>query len=168
VSELLIGCGHRRDRILGTKDNQGWTKLTTLDHNPDCKPDIVHDLNVLPYPLEDNSFDEIHAYEVLEHCGRQGDAEYYFAQWNEFYRILKPSGLFFATVPDRNSVWAWGDPSHTRIIQEQSLWFLNQDFYKQLGQSASSDFRRVYRGNFSLNYSEVNGNNYFFVLKAIK
>jgi len=66
-TELLIGCGNSRDkRLMRLGDTKEWSCLTTLDFSPDAKPDVIHDLEVLPYPFEDNSFDEIHAYEVLE------------------------------------------------------------------------------------------------------
>ena len=147
----------------------GWQKLITLDHNPECKPDVVHDLMELPYPFEDNTFDEIHAYEVLEHTGRQGDYKFFFAQWFEFWRILKNGGTFHATVPALDSPWLWGDPSHTRVICRQSLVFLDQDQYKaQLGKTAMTDFRNVWEGHFKLVEDGTAGGTYVFTLRAIK
>lgn len=115
----------------------------------DCGADVVHDLNVLPYPFADNQFNEIHAYDVLEHCGRQGDWRFFFGQWSEFYRILKPGGVFCGICPGANTVWAWGDPGHTRVISEQSLLFLSQRVYASgVGNNAMSDYRSVWAGNF--------------------
>jgi SAM-dependent methyltransferase len=114
-------------------------------------------------------FDEIHAYEVLEHCGRQGDYRTFFAQFTEFARILKPGGFFFATVPSIHSPWAWGDPSHTRVIPPETLVFLSQEEYtKQVGVTAMSDFRSIYKANFSVVMSDDDGNNHRFVLQAHK
>ena len=31
--------------------------------------DVVHNLDIFPYPFEANSFDEVHCYHVLEHDG---------------------------------------------------------------------------------------------------
>lgn len=166
--ELLMGCGHRRDKIAGVNGNHEWDQLTTLDHNPLCKPDILHDLNESPYPFGDNTFDEIHAYEVLEHLGRQGDARYFFNQWDEIHRILIPGGYFFGTVPKSGSVWVWGDPSHTRTITREQLAFLDRDFYKQLGATPSSDFRGIYKGDFKLVHSNEEGESLVFVLQARK
>lgn len=59
--ELLIGCGPNRDKRIGIAGELGWKHLVTLDMNPDHGPDFVHDLESLPYPFQENQFDEIHA-----------------------------------------------------------------------------------------------------------
>src|SRR3546814_9594459 len=87
-----------------------------MDHDPNCGADIVHDLDVMPWPVESDVFDEVHAYEVLEHLGSQGDFRSFFAHFGEIYRALKDGGILFATVPAWDSVWAWADPSHRRVI----------------------------------------------------
>jgi SAM-dependent methyltransferase len=131
---------------------------------------VLHDLNVLPYPFEDNEFDEIHAYEVLEHCGRQGDWRYFFDQWAEFWRIVKPGGHFCGTCPHRTSPWAWGDPSHTRIIGLEQLVFLSQKEYeRQVGKLAMSDFRHYYKADWELVWENLDeGLTQQFVLRAVK
>jgi Methyltransferase domain len=155
LSELLIGCGNSRTKHLSFGGNPVWHHLVTLDHNPACDPDVVHDLEVLPYPFASEAFDEIHAYEVLEHTGRQGDWRFFFAQWAEFHRILKPRGYFLGTVPHPTSVWALADPSHTRVIPVESLGFLSQRFYRQVGHTSASDFRGIWKGNFELVHKQV-------------
>lgn len=167
--ELLIGCGSRKIKTLYRPDAKNWENLTTLDINPDHNPDIVYDLTQLPYPFEDNEFDEIHAYDVLEHTGRQGDHIFFFAQWSEFWRILKPNGAVFAKCPSWRSPWAWGDPSHTRVIQSQSLVFLKQTEYTtQVGKSPMTDFRYIYKADFEEEYIKEDDNDFFFVMRAIK
>jgi len=168
VAELLIGCGNRRDKILSIKGREAWSDLVTLDHMPDCKPDVVHDLEVLPYPFEDNQFTEIHAPCVLEHVGRQGDWRFWFAQWTEFARILNPGGLFFGAVPLPDSVWAWGDPSHTRVITKDQFVFLSQAAYEMVGRSTMSDFRSVYKADFTLIHHENTADQLLFVLQVHK
>src|SRR5207253_648488 len=102
-----------------------------------------------PLPFENESFDEIHAYEVLEHLGGQGNWRFFFAEFTEYHRILAPHGSLYAAVPAWNSFWAWGDPSHKRIINEGTLSFLSQEEYaKQVGKTAMSDFRFCYRVDF--------------------
>jgi len=152
-------------------DHPEWTGLITLDNNPDCKPDWVWDLrNPTPLPFDADTFDEIHAYEVLEHIAQQGDYTAFFRQFSDYWRILKPDGLFFATVPAKDSVWAWGDPSHTRVIQQENLIFLCQKIYsEQVGVTPMSDFRYIYKADFDIAYLDTSDANIFkFVLKAVK
>lgn len=166
--ELLIGCGSDHNKRLASDGTKDWSNLTTLDHNSDHKPDVVWDLMELPLPFPDQEFDEIHAYEVLEHLGQQGDYKLFFAQFSEFWRLLKPNGYFFATCPSRNSVWAYGDPSHTRIIQLEQLVFLSQNEYKkQVGKTPMSDFRNIYKADFEVVFQEDDGETIRFVLQRI-
>lgn len=167
--ELLIGCGQRIKKLMFLPDYKEWSDVTTLDINPEHNPNLVYDLNDLPYPFEDNTFDEIHAYDVLEHIGKQGDYKFFFNQWSEFWRILKPDGHFFGKCPSYMSRWAWGDPSHTRVIQPESFVFLKQTEYtKQVGKSPMTDFRYIYKADFEEEYVKMDENDFHFVLKAIK
>lgn len=168
MSELLLGCGSSREKKLSLEGRAEWSSLTTLDHNPDHKPDVVHDMEVLPLPFEDERFEEIHAYEVLEHIGRQGDWRFFFAQFSDLWRLLKPGGVVLGTVPLPTSVWAWGDPSHTRVIPKESFTFLNQPAYEQVGRTAMSDFRFVYRADFDIIHLAENGEILEFGLRAVK
>lgn len=162
-----------------------FRNLVTLDINVDHNPDIQFNLeridgelhNQIPYidlhgkkyHTPDNFYQEIHAYEVLEHIGRQGDYRKFFAQFEEFWRILAPGGFFFATCPSYRSMWAWGDPSHTRVITEGTLAFLSQaEYERQVGNTAMSDFRFCYQGNFETLVALDNGETLLFVLRAIK
>lgn len=150
MPELLIGCGNSRQKHIHWKQRDQWSELVTLDFMPDCGADVVHDLNVLPLPFPDNTFDEIHAYEVLEHCGRQGDWRFFFDQWSEFWRIIKPEGTFHGTCPHYTSPWAWGDPSHTRIVGLECLTFLDQSNYSGVGRTCMSDYRSYYKSDWGL------------------
>lgn len=171
MSELLIGCGSRRAKLLGRDNDHEWHGLVTLDNNPDHKPDIMWDLNKLPLPFNANSFNEVHAYEVLEHLGQQGDAVSFFAIFSEIWRLLTPGGVLYATCPLWNSMWAWSDPSHRRIISYGSLIFLSQQEYiDQVGKSPMSDFRHIYHADFDLVWSNEDEKigQFAFALKAIK
>ena len=165
--ELLIGCGARREKKIfsGSKD---WNHLVTLDIEPSHKPDIVHDLNNLPYPFDDNQFAEIHAYEVLEHTGRQGDLRFFFGQFDEFHRILKPNGVLCGTCPRHDHVWAWSDPGHTRVITAHTLTFLDRDAYGDIGNSPMADYRPLFKSHFKLDWHQVGDVSTYFVLRAVK
>lgn len=166
--ELLIGCGSRREKLIPWNERTKWEELVTLDINADHKPDVVHDLNVLPMPFDDDTFDEVHAYEVLEHTGQQGDWRFFFAQFSEFWRILKPGGVLCGTSPGRTSPWVWGDPGHTRSLSVETFTFLDQTQYtKQVGVTPMTDYRFVYRADFKAHVLTP-GDCFAFVIEAVK
>jgi len=170
--ELLIGAGTdhgKRVTLPGEGIEKEWTDLTTLDMDETLQPDVVWNLEDFPYPFEDNLFDEIHGYEVLEHTGQQGDFRFFFKQFGEFWRMLKPGGYFCATVPMWNSPWAWADPGHKRIISADTLVFLSQDEYKvQVGKTAMADYRYWWQGDFKLIAKSEENGTLGFVIQAIK
>jgi len=169
--ELLIGCGNSRKKQITFKEIPSeWSKdLITLDWDESCNPKVLHDLNQLPYPFDDDTFDEIHAYEVLEHCGTQGDYRFFFNQFEELHRILKPGGWLIGSSPNWNGVWAWSDPGHTRIISQAMLAFLSQaEYEKQIGETAMTDYRFCYQADFELYAAMEQEHNFGFVLRAIK
>jgi SAM-dependent methyltransferase len=171
MRELLVGCGaHREKTILMRGEPEAWGDLTTLDINPDHKPDIVWDLNVRPLPFEDDTFDSIRAFEVLEHLGRQGDYRAFFDEWSEWWRILKPGGVIIGTSPHWSSPWAWMDPGHTRVMGPEILAFLVQTEYdRQVGVTAMSDYRNIYKGDFEVTYSQIDGGmTFIYGMRAIK
>jgi len=168
MRELLAGCGNSRRKKLSL-DALEWDELVTIDHDPNCGADIIHDLTNTPWPVESDSFDAVHMYEVLEHLGQQGDYRAFFRDFGEIYRVLKHGGLLYATVPKFDDKWAWGDPSHTRVICDASLVFLSQEQYKnQIGKTAMTDFRWLWQGDFETIHQEYNGGAFMFVLKAHK
>jgi hypothetical protein len=184
--ELLLGCGRDRARRFPLEGRHDFgPHLVTLDHNADHEPDIVWDLEQLPLPFHDDTFTELHAYEVLEHTGHQGDWRFFFAQFSEFWRILRPGGYLAATCPSWRSMWAWGDPSHTRVLTSGSLVFLSQEQYRiqvdgkgprgDAGRTPMSDFRHVYQADFEIARDETgrplcmeDDERFVFVLRAIK
>lgn len=193
--ELLIGCGHSRDKRMDPRDFlpkqkpppadlRVWRgQLESLDYMVECRPDLVCDLRRVPWNivsplsddytelwiLPDSTYDEVHAYEVLEHLGRQGDYRSFFATFAEIWRVLKPGGYLCATVPSRYSQWLWGDPGHTRAILPCSLVFLSQPNYDaQQGRTSMSDYRRDYRADFDIAGSVDDHETHRFVLQCVK
>lgn len=188
---LLIGCGHDRRKVveplqfhkgavLGVARKEWRGELETLDINPRATPDILWDLNCVPWCrpstagmppqlLSEDCYEEVHAYEVLEHLGRQGDVRAFFNTFAEIWRILKPGGYLCATCPSRYSEWLWGDPGHTRAILPASLVFLNQPQYTaQRGATPMSDYRDIYRADFDTVAVHDNRESFWFVLQAVK
>lgn len=180
--ELLLGCGFARTKCLVPPGRpKDWVNLHTADINPAAKPDYLinldrenwsyaKDLNEAAiWQLPADHFDEVHAYEVLEHLGQQGDVASFFSTFHNIWRILKPDGLLCATTPSRFSAWLWGDPGHRRAILPESLAFLDRSQYtKQLGLTAMSDYRHLYRGDFSIVENSDDRSTHRFILRAHK
>lgn len=81
--------------------------------------DVAHDLNIYPWPWEDNSVDEIVAKDLIEHL------DDFMAAMEEIYRILKPEGLARIKVPYWNSVSCHTDPTHRRGFHELTFRFFD-------------------------------------------
>ena len=154
IKALMLGAGHsplERKLSLTEEPVDEWV---TLDMNEDANPDHEFDLNwiesyELPprlryLPFEYEIFDEIHAYDVLEHFGQQGNFKGFFRGWKEFWRVLKPGGILYGICPKYSDEWAFGDPGHTRVITFGTLGYLTKEMYETLGQPGcnQTDYRR--------------------------
>jgi SAM-dependent methyltransferase len=89
--------------------------------------DIVHDLNVYPWPWQDNSIDEFLALDVLEHLND------FLKNMEEIHRILKVDIKIFLKVPYWNASSAYIDPTHKRGFHELTFDFLDpsKEYCKQ-------------------------------------
>ena len=86
-----------------------------LDIVAATNPDIVHDLNVLPWPLPDNWFDEVEAYDVIEHLND------IVATMNEIHRICRHGAVLKVTVPHFSCANAFTDPTHRHYFSRFSF-----------------------------------------------
>lgn len=166
--QLLLGCGSNRDKKIDRHGKFEWDGLVTVDIDPAHKPDVIHDLEVLPLPFGDDTADEIHAYEVLEHTGTQGDWRFFFAQFSDFWRVLKPGGILYGSVPRWDQVWAWADPGHKRVIAAESFVFLDQRSYADVGATPMTDYRGIYKADFRRRFFRHTDVHLQFALEAIK
>lgn len=64
-----------------------------VDYSDRHNADIIHDLNIFPYPFESNSIDQIYLDNVLEHL------EQPMRVMEEIYRITKAGGKVKVIVP---------------------------------------------------------------------
>jgi SAM-dependent methyltransferase len=78
-------------------------------------------------PFEDEAFDYVTAYDLLEHIQRvvmvNGETRFPFISLiNEVFRILKPGGVFFCIQPCFPARQAFQDPTHVNIMTEDTLY----------------------------------------------
>lgn len=93
---LDVGCGKMpyRKFLLDhspVKDYTGLDLETSLVYEAGIKPDVTW--NGIQIPLQDEAYDSAMATEVLEHCPEPEIV------LKEIFRIIKPGGIFFFTVP---------------------------------------------------------------------
>jgi predicted SAM-dependent methyltransferase len=104
MQRLVLGAGQRY--IKEPED-------ITLDIRPFDGIDIVHDLDITPWPFEDNSFEGISACHLVEHL------KSLVSFMNESWRILTPGGSLYLVTPlagvDPDLEWA--DPTHKRCYR---------------------------------------------------
>jgi SAM-dependent methyltransferase len=92
---LDVGCGQMPYKPLFLREPSGADRYLGLDLESNQhyrnSPDLTWDGMTIPLP--DSSIECAVATEVLEHCPQPGNV------LSEISRVLKPGGLFFATVP---------------------------------------------------------------------
>ena len=148
---LLIGCGHDHSKRLHMGEGTHWQgEVVKLDMNPTCGADVVWDMEKRPLPFVDAEFDEIHAYDCLEHWGAQGDWRGWFDEMAEYHRILKPGGRMAIVVPVGGDHFA--DPGHKRFFSPNYFRFLNQAWCadRLAAEASITDYRWYWKLNFDI------------------
>jgi SAM-dependent methyltransferase len=85
--------------------------------------DLVHDLEVLPYPAPESSADAIYLNHVLEHL------ENPLSILEEVWRIARPHGQVFIRTPHYSGTFAWIDPTHRRTFSAKSFHYFGMNNY---------------------------------------
>ena len=104
IKRLILGCGPRWPR--GEEPYQD----TFLDIRQFGNVDVVHDLNVTPWPFEDNEFQSISAVHVIEHL------QDLLSFMDECWRVLSPGGTLYLETPHAGMDvgLTHSDPTHIR------------------------------------------------------
>lgn len=102
--KLNLGCGpDKKEGYIGIDR----TALPTVA--------VVHDLDVYPYPFEDNSVDEVYCSHILEHLVD------FNKTMEELWRICKPNALIAVKGPYYKHQLAYGDPTHKHFFTERTF-----------------------------------------------
>ena len=105
---LDVGCGKFKHNVDGF-DTIG------VDIEKDSHADVIHDLNILPYPFKDEEFDMIVCKDVLEHLNDV------LKVIEEFNRILKSDGKMMIAVPHFTSYNMYSNVDHRRFFATSSF-----------------------------------------------
>ncbi len=115
---LNLACGNRLPEPL-----DGWEVVNhdRWKHRPEIT--VTHDLNQYPWPFEDNEFQSIIAFDIIEHI--PGTMKFI----EELWRIAAPGGEVFIHTcwasPHVESRGGWRDPTHLRLFHEDSFHYFD-------------------------------------------
>jgi SAM-dependent methyltransferase len=94
----------------------------SLDRDPKTKPDVVCDIENR-FPFDDNAFDEVRAFHILEHVHTEKKT----AVMYEIWRVLKPGGIVEIEMPAFPHVQSVMDPTHLSFWCRESFWYYTAD-----------------------------------------
>ena len=86
-----------------------------LDVTSDTSPDVVHDLDVRPWPFPDDRFDRVEAIDVIEHLADT------LGTMDELHRICRPGAEVKIVLPHFSSVNAFTDLTHRAFFAYKSF-----------------------------------------------
>jgi SAM-dependent methyltransferase len=79
--------------------------------------DIVHNIEVFPWPFPDDTFSTILGSHIVEHI----KPEYTIALFNELWRVMKVGGQLVLSMPYAGSPGYWQDPTHCSGYNEATF-----------------------------------------------
>lgn len=109
MKKLNLGCGEFK--------KEGFVNLDWLES---VDPDVLHDLNVFPYPFAENTFNYIEGNHVLEHL------EDPFGVMRELHRITVSGGKILVRVPHFSR--GFSHPEHQRGFDITFPHYFQKDF----------------------------------------
>ena len=116
---------------LGSGKNQSIAGAVRVDINPGTSPDVLHDLNKIPWPLDDDAFDLIYCTDIIEHLTDV------VKTMEEIHRVARTGARVFITTPHFSCANAYTDPTHRHRLGFFSFdYFTGQnqwDFYTKVG-----------------------------------
>lgn len=125
--KLNMGCGH--SKLEG---------FVNVDLFPECNPDVVCDLEKLPWPWETGSATQVLFNHSLEHLG--ADSRTFLEMMKELYRISANGCMIHINAPHPRHDNFINDPTHVRIITPELLALFSKrqnEEWKRLGAANS-------------------------------
>ena len=95
---------------LGAGLDRSIPGAVTVDLVAKTQPDVVHDLDIYPWPFETDSFDQVICREVVEHLGDVIKA------MEEMHRVTRAGGLVHIVTPHYSCSNSYTDPTHRRHL----------------------------------------------------
>ena len=128
--QLNLGCG--------AKPMAGYVNV---DMSPLAGVDVVHDLDVFPWPFDDGSADRVVAEHVFEHVANP--VEFVLECW----RVLTDGGELVIECPHWTSENAFTDPTHVRFVTDRTFdyWCEGTDLNTSLGSPYLGDVFRFHK-----------------------
>lgn len=111
--KLNINCGYR-------KIDDHWN----VDSNVNCNPNQVVDLNQFPWPFEDDFFERITAFNVMNHIGR--DNNDFGRVMQEIYRVSSADAELFVSIPHPRSDGSLDDYKQVRTLTPKTFMLFDQ------------------------------------------
>lgn len=93
-----------------------------VDANRQSDADLLHDLEMVPYPFRDNSFERVICNGIIEHL------DDVVAVMEELHRICCSGAVISITTPYFTSVDAFTDPTHKHYFSSRSFDYFTGDF----------------------------------------
>jgi hypothetical protein len=126
----LSACSMELPRILNLGSGKKYVPgAVNIDITPSTKPDIVHDLNGVPWPLPESHFREVQAFDVLEHLTNL------IAVMEEIHRVCEDGALVRITTPHFSCA-----NSYTDLTHRHHFGFFSLDHFT--GQSSNDFYTR--------------------------
>ncbi len=117
----------------------------SVDSNPVCQPDVLHDCDTFPWPWADNSVTEAVFHHSLEHMGQQTSV--FLGIMRELYRVCQNGAVITITVPHPRHDSFMHDPTHVRIITPVGLSMFDREMNEQwIAEKASNTTLALYCG----------------------
>ena len=106
--KLNLGCGSNKQN--------GYINVDKFDT---CRPDLLMDVESLPWRFDSSEVDEVLFNHSLEHMGQ--DTETFLGIVKELYRVCKPGATVQINVPHPRHDSFLGDPTHVRVVTPAML-----------------------------------------------